>query len=252
MRKPWLAIMASEPGKRDRNEDAAVIRTWNIRRRRYYVMAMSDGVGSLPGSGDCANEVVSGAATSAELFVSERKTRRPLSSAEGSNFAFVLERHFAEHCRGAQNQAATLALALFGYRSALVAWAGDTRVYALHEDGSLRIITDDHHDAQGRIIRYVRGDGYTEGGIQERQYDMEGVIALLGTTDGVHESCSHGELRGFVLYCMFHQIVEPEILKRELHDFLFDNLSDNASMALIYQPYSAKRLATLSRMTKTF
>lgn len=242
--------MASEPGKRERNEDAAVVRTWNVRRRRYYLIAISDGVGSLPGSSDCANEVVWGASTSAELFVTQRKTRKPFTSGEGSNLAFVLERHFAEQCRGAQNHAATLALALFGYRSALVAWAGDTRVYALHEDGSLRLITVDHHDAQGRIIRYVRGDGLTEGGIQERQYDMKGVIALLGTTDGVHESCGHEELRHFVLYCMLHQIVEPETLKRELHEFLIDNLSDNASMGLIYQACSPRRLVALSKMKK--
>lgn len=233
--KTWYSCQATLIGHRESNDDALHLSFWKA-WRCYHLLTLCDGIGSLKGSGECAKNVVAIAEAIARTFIEQRDSKRPFSKHECECLAFA--NHLTQGLsilEGSPNQGTTFALAIFSYRSALVAWAGDSRIYALMNDGTLQQLTEDHQNTKGEITKFIRGDGIVMGGLEVRQFSMNNIVAIIGTSDGIHEACSTEELRRFTLYCMAKRFTDSETLSVELLRFLQDNLSDNATFGLLYK-----------------
>jgi len=233
-------------GSREFNNDSSAVLSWKHDCRRYYLAVVADGIGKNVESGHCAKAVVEATATAAKLFVQSRNSKRPFGASDCGR----LRGRLAEQLgllHGPQNHAATLAVALFSDRSALVAWAGDSRIYAVLSDGTLLKLTDDHHDKYGDISNFIRSNGEIHGAIEVRQYSMNYAIAAVGTTDGLHGYCSSNELLLFLIYCMANAHTRGSELACDLRTFLQRNLSDNATMAVVCKPKSYSRLSSMAR-----
>src|ERR1044072_8513947 len=238
--KHWLTAAATEQGPRRENDDHVAVSTWKHKRKRYHSIVICDGIGSLAGSGTCSSRTASLATNAAKDFVSSRKSARPFGCLDESKLVDQLYGAFSD-CLELKNQGTTLALVLFNDRSAIVAWAGDSRIYALMADGALNQVTSDHLDADGRIVRYVSGDGRILGGLETRLLDMKRVVALIGTTDGLHDCCSRDEFREFIVYSITGQGVGADSFKSDVIAFLGRNISDNTTIGLVYQPIALHR-----------
>lgn len=243
--KPWSIFAASELGNRETNNDSFEIFSFKYKRRSYYSIIVSDGVGKPAENGDCARTVVAAASKAVRLFVQSRVSRRPFKSADCSILYACLTDQFG-HIHGQQNCAATFALALFSYRTVLVAWSGDSRIYGLLSNGSLNQLTDDHSDRHGDITNFIQGNGDIHGGVDVRYYAMGRMIAIVGTTDGVHGYCSSRELILFLIYCIANVGYQQSFLERDLRIFLKENLSDNATIAVVCRRQSLHHLSYIS------
>jgi len=117
----------------------------------------------------------------------------------------------------------------------LIAWAGDSRIYALLSNRTMSQLTEDHLNERGEITKFIRGDGVIPGGVQVRQFNMDQVLAVAATTDGIHDRCSFEELRLFITYCVSNRLRDPAIIVGEMLAFLGANISDNVTLALMYE-----------------
>jgi serine/threonine protein phosphatase PrpC len=244
--RPWSIVSATEQGSRPENDDQIAVATWKHLQRRYYSMAICDGVGSITGSGACARRIAARAIVATEAFVVSRTSARPLHPSEQRAFSDHLTTSLAD-ADGPPSQATTFALTVFSDRSGFFVWAGDSRICALNDAGYLVQVTRDHHDQEGRIARFVRGDGTVVGGLETRYLEMDDVRAVLGTTDGIHDSCSREELRSFLVYCMAGRVADAETLQSDVRAFLSQNISDNATIGIVYKPISVRRAISTLR-----
>ena len=77
---------------------------------------------------------------------------------------------------------------------------------------------------------------------------MDKVVAIVGTTDGLHDSCSAEEFRDFIVYTLAGRTVDPSTLHAEVSAFLHSNIFDNTTIGLIYRPMSLRRASNILRM----
>lgn len=240
MKRWWLAS-GSELGSRPSNDDAVRAVTWTCRRSRYLAVVASDGVGSLQGSGACARETMACAISAARRFVRTRRKRGRFAQIDRVRLREAITLGLRK-LSGSPSHSCTLAIAVFGPVNGLVAWAGDSRIYVLFLSGALREKTSDHRNTEGLITCYVRGDGIICGALDCHVIDTRRSVAVCATTDGVHDCCSHAELRQFLGYCMTLRTVE---LTSDIGAFLKENPADNASIAIAYSKLSNRRVAAI-------
>ena len=234
--KTWYSCQGTIIGNRESNDDVINISFWKV-WRCYHLLTLCDGIGGLQGSGECAEKVVAISEKIAKTFIAQRRTKNPFKDNECLAFADYLTQGFSV-LNGCPNQGTTFTLAMFSYHSALIAWAGDSRIYALMDDGTLHQLTDDHQNSQGKITQFVRGDGIVIGGLEVRQFSMDNIIAIIGISDGIYEACSTEELRRFTLYCMKKRLTDSKLLDVALLHFLKENIFDNATFGIIYKTVS--------------
>lgn len=244
--KSWLIGSASLRGSRSCNEDYALASSWKFGRDSYYLISVSDGISQMAGSAECSRLAVESCLNAATSYVASRKSRHPFILKSCAGF----KKHFTNGLRSmdaAANQGATVGLVVFTYKAALLGWAGDSRIYALMADGSLCQLTTDHHSPAGDITSFVRGNGEVIGGLHVKYTSMKEVVALIGTTDGVHERCSHEELRQFILYLIYSRMIGSDEVKEELEKFLGENLADNATLCIAHRQLSNRRVIRMAK-----
>lgn len=235
MSEKWSLIHASGVGKREYNDDFVATKTFSASRRRYFVLVACDGVGSDPGSGVCAEAVSLLSADVTETFIKERGTHRTLDDGDAEQLARVLETQIAL-LDGSPNHSTTICTVVFDGESLVGLWAGDTRAYCIDVDANLvRLTQEDHHDDEGRLTRFVTGDGHIEGGLERavvripREAPLAAVTAI---TDGVHGACSFEDLRQLLGYLAHSQPHSERTLDQVLREFLGQFMDDNYSIAI--------------------
>jgi serine/threonine protein phosphatase PrpC len=241
--RAWHSCHGSITGPRESNDDAFLVLSWKA-WRCYHLLVLCDGIGGLPGSGACSQQVIAISEEIARTFLEQRESARPFADDECQIFMNHLTQGLGT-LSGSSNHGTTFALALFSYRSALVAWAGDSRIYALMADGTLQQLTEDHHNTKGHITKFVTGNGMVMAGLEVRQFPMDNVVAIIGTSDGIHEACSTEELRQFTVYCMAKRLVDSKVVGMELRRFLQESISDNATFGLVYKVVNKHQLNSM-------
>lgn len=241
----WVQLDSSSLGNRAGNEDIVMVSTCRYSKKRVSVLIACDGVGGRPGGGKCAKAISLAVRVVVERYLRKRRSARALDGEDAKRLTLRLHHLWI---RGIDDASATtLALVLFdrcerkkGYKIITI-WAGDSRAYLIDSKGELRKLTNDHHDAEGRLTSFFTGDGRAHGEIGSLCVTLKGFPCVICiTTDGVHESCTPDELKNFLLYCVNQGIRTREDLTIELSNFLRYNLSDNYSMILFYHPMSLR------------
>lgn len=246
--KRWYSCQGSITGPRESNDDAIDISSLKL-NRCYHLLALCDGIGGLPGSGDCSQKLVTISPEIVKIFMGQREPLDFFRSDECQLFANHLTQGFGA-LGGLSSHGTTFALALFSYRSALVAWAGDSRIYALMADGTFQQLTNDHHNTKGDITRFVRGNGVVVGGLEVQRFRMNNVVAIIGTSDGIHEACSAKELRRFTVYCMAKRktkLLSDFDMVSELLYFLQKNIKDNSTFGIVHKKISISCLNSMAQ-----
>lgn len=246
----WQVVTSTHRGSKSENDDFALAEIHRARRGRYATLCVCDGVGSFPGSGKCAQAVGRAMTT----ILSKMLLRRKRSSLD----AFRLRNQVATELRShipkkspsdaTTPLATTLAAGIVDRNSLLTIWAGDSRIYLLNEEGQLLLATKDHQDEQGRLSRWVQGDGQIAGRLEANSLRFSSrPVAVCATTDGVHEHCQREELRQFLLYCVLSGVRDSQKLQNDLQAFLNVNVCDNYSLSLWTTQAGRRRLASRGR-----
>jgi serine/threonine protein phosphatase PrpC len=246
MKIRWIQVSCSEEGQRSSNQD--FVATYSFRRGSLYIAVVCDGVGGRSFGGECAR-AVGGAA---KRKVIEYFEQRPASGLSKDDLPPLLETLASFDVVGMpEDSATTLGVVIFEGRKldrehGLIAlWAGDTRVSVLESCGTLRQISRDHRDEEGRLTRYVNGLGQVVGELEGSFIQLPRPCAIAITTDGVHESCAPLELAEFFLYCSDHAIRTPRRLATDLTVFLGDNVCDNFSLSLLHRNVSPEEISRI-------
>lgn len=244
-------VSTSNRGRKATNED--FVKTFNydgFTHKRFTVLIACDGVGGEPGGQTCARAVGKAVLYRVRQYLLKRGVRKyALTLEDAKALAQNLQVLNIESPR--EGSATTLSLLLLvrrsdreeekrGGRNVIAIWAGDSRSYLLSRSGDSYQLTDDHHDSEGRVTAFYRGDGRVYGDLGVVQQRVDGLCAACTTTDGVHDYCTEDELYHFLLYSIDQQLQTSDRLSEELTHFLQENLSDNYSMALTYRPLSSQ------------
>lgn len=238
----WIVLAASRRGKRAANDDFAASGLVRARRRAFVVAAICDGVGSRPGSGQCAAEVGQACIDTTRQYLRRHRPTSPLTRKDASGLLRRLT-SLSSCVNGHADQATTVAMTVSDNRALLALWSGDSRAYWLDAQGRLLTLTQDHCGQDRELTSYVRGDGILAGPLSYtfQQLPRHGVCLCL-TSDGVHGACTYSELRSFLLWCVSRRIGDNESLAEALDTFLRNNAADNYSMCLCYNRAAGKRL----------
>lgn len=243
-RGAYKVVTASEIGLRRENQDSVAAAF--LRSRGTAIAICCDGIGSLPDAGDCARAACRSALHRLRRYLAEYCLKRSIKEADAGALRHRLS---TLALKGIPPQSGTtIALGVMQGKRVIVAWAGDSRVYVVQNDGCLRQLTADDHDASGSITNFVLGTGAVE---LRTCYTLFSVppVAMFATSDGVHESCTIDELRRFVLHCVEAGIVDNARFRKKLEEFLGQNISDNYSMVLWYRALSPKVLQSFASCT---
>ena len=131
----------------------------------------------------------------------------------------------------------------------VTAWVGDSHIYLFEIDRSGKQLTSEHHDEEGRLTRYITGDGLIHGGLEIQHVISDSPYAVCLTTDGVHEKCQPDELYNFLLFCVDHRVTSNGHFSEAMTLFLGDNIDDNYSAVLLYHPLSSTQvIKTVAKM----
>lgn len=255
MNKKWSLLHASGIGKREYNDDFVLTSTLSASRRRYFVLVACDGVGSNPGSGACAKAVSEISVKCAEEYVKGRGTHRALDNFDAREFAKALEEKVSI-LNGSADHSTTACVIIFDKDSLICAWAGDTRAYYLDIDGALQRITPvDHHDDDGRLTRFITGDGYVESGFEFvafRILPSVPLVALIAITDGIHGRCSFDDLRRLLAYLTNSPPQNQDALDDIVSLFLDKFVDDNYSIAIFLRILRSGYLHRLNKGANLF
>jgi serine/threonine protein phosphatase PrpC len=243
----WFILKASSTGPRALNQDYVAGMSMKVGRRRFYILVACDGLGSVPGSEVCARQAGAAGKASVVQYAYNRRSSRSLSETEVPDFAKSIEVGLG-NLNGDANLLTTFCVAFFERQALLCAWAGDTRAYILDPDARMvRAAVRDHHDVEGHLTRYVKGNGVIEGGLECNYLRFDSnMSAVCVLTDGVHGCCTERELNDFLLYVFTGNVKSDDNLLSALTNFLGQNIKDNFSIALFrsnLRPGLIKRLA---------
>jgi len=237
MRRWWSILCASRRGKRDRNEDFLTGRQFFKKLRPVFTLLLAcDGVGGRPGGAECAHEIGIAVNQAVEKYLL-RKGLASLGKADEAGLKeMILQVPVSKITE--KHAATTLALAIYDHRRGrsgriLIAWAGDTQVRLMDDQGQCMTLTCDHLDEDNRLTAGYDADG--------RAHGLEvGIVALSFlplavsiTTDGVHEKCTPEEWRRFMAYCLLDRRMDDERFGNLLESFLEENISDNLSACVL-------------------
>lgn len=241
-RSGWVFLLASNRGKRDRNDDFVDVTNIGGTTGKACLVTC-DGVSARPNSGTCA--AVVGAAALQEV-------QRSFSNEEGggvlqhARVSGVRRRISSLRLRLAQlpvndvplGAATTLALCVASGRSVIAYWAGDSRAYVMANDDKyiLTQLTQDHINNDDRLTSTYGADGAVRGELgMTYRYLKRSPVAICVTTDGVHNACEAWELESFVRYCVRNRLDSSNTFAQLLNDFIEENIVDNFSMALAWR-----------------
>jgi len=234
----WSLLQASGNGTREYNDDFVAAVGVTAAKRRYFILVACDGVGSNPGSGRCAEAVSGISVETAKLFLKARQSRRRLSNEDGKHFACELEKSLCSLALGSE-LSTTACIVIFDKEALICVWAGDTRAYFLDINGAFECVTTtDHHDDEGRLTRFIDGDGHVEGGFATNSIEIaykSPLVALALMTDGIHGACSTEDMRNLLSYLAFYPPTGDLELQEVLTEFLGSFASDNYSIATYLQ-----------------
>jgi len=241
----WRELCISEQGSRKANADAIVCLRKKRGRRSLYGLVLCDGIGTGSRSPEIADRVRRFVANGV-LALMERMLRKRLCPEMERRGGEALLPRLPE---GTQAQAggSTVAVAISDGRKTWAFWAGDTRIYVQTHDGELVRLTEDDHDDDGRLTSYAceSADGLVA--IRLRSHCWRGQVqAVAATTDGVHGSCSHGELQAFVAWQLRNHVLVSRDPGAFMKAFLGDNLDDNASIAIWWDRGASNRLRRIA------
>lgn len=247
----WVGIVSSNCGRRKSNDDFVAIRTYYHKRRRITALIACDGVGSRPEGKACAIAMGKESLQIIESYLRHRHSGKTLNNNDAKRLASRLSNL---NIKGITNSSATtLVLALVDHRrrksehNIIVLWAGDSRAYILDIKGQAIQISLDHHDDEGSLTCYFTGDGRLYGEIEATHYSLKNSLhAIWVTTDGVHAHCQPEELNHFILYCISQRFHDSDNLTQMLSEFLSDTMSDNFSLALLYQSLSPCKITKIT------
>lgn len=232
----------STSGSREANEDSIVVRRRTVGKKHFYVISICDGVGSRPGSGVLAQIAASVTADAALDFATKVLFPPQIRANELPRYIEFITDALSRLSLDAF-LCTTLSVALFDHSALLVAWAGDTRLHLLTKTVTLTPVTRDHSDEEGRLTRFVDGHGHVRGGLDGEFSSIRSAIAVVASTDGIHEACTPDELVAFITFCLSQKGID---VAHEIDDFLVNNLSDNATLGITHRQLSSKSLRHLT------
>lgn len=242
----WIKTLCSEVGKKKENQDFVAARSFRSHRRKIDVLIVCDGVGGHLGGSQCSKAIGEAVLGVVEKYLSRRKSGRSLDKEDAN----LLGQRLASLpiTNAPKDSATTLALALFDRKngksghSIVTAWVGDSHVYLFEIADAGKQLTSDHHDEEGRLTRYITGDGRVHGGLEIRHFTANSPYGICLTTDGVHEKCQLSELYNFLLFCIDHRVTSDGRFSEAMTLFLGDNIDDNYSAVLLYHPLSSSQV----------
>lgn len=221
--------LASEQGKRERNEDyLAASDAANFGPRRAILAAAADGVGGALGGREAAELSIrsffDGFQSQPETLSIEQAVARSLAAV---NRWMVAQGKTDPNLRGLSTTFS--ALILLG-REAHVAHVGDSRIYRL-SGGRLRCLTRDHtHRHPGLDHVLLRAIGLEENlHIDHEVIGLEAFDRFLICTDGVHGALSPAEIAQHLA----QRTAAEEAAKRLVAAALAAGSTDNASALVI-------------------
>ncbi|APH70040.1 protein phosphatase 2C domain-containing protein [Aquibium oceanicum] len=237
----WVTASFSHTGTRECNDDAVCVRRITATKRRYGLLIVADGVGSIAGSGQLARRICDIVPTFVEKYLLSRYTKRDIAPGEIADLAHAIKMGL-NNTDNLEMLCSTFACAIVGRRTVAIYWAGDSRIYALYEDGRVLQASEDDVDINGALTRYVKGDVGVVGNLNGRIITADHLQLIAVATDGVYQSCTKQELTSFLLYLASN----PDILKKHLASdfeaFAGGNISDNATMAVLASPKHTLRV----------
>ena len=229
----WTILSASEIGSRVRHEDHSSISVVKARRRTYVTAAVCDGIGSMPGSKLVAQELVVASQWQMKCLLKSSRTHDLRKSLAAKRVQSVY-RQLPNRISATTDLGSTLVQVVTNGGSWTAVWAGDSRAYSLHLDGTMEMLTTDHSTPHGSLTSYIRGDGHIVGTLSSRSgHSALHATCICLTSDGVHDACSREELRAFLVYCV-HKIRANGTFKQDLAAFLSSNVSDNFTMCIAF------------------
>lgn len=233
MRRAFAAA-CSECGPKESNEDAAFAVILKSGRCTIPVVAVCDGVGSSKGAGIAAESVLrelrAAAARLGRRYQRRRGTGSQLWTAPlGSSLEMRLHNVVCKDLG-----LTTIALGVAIPDVALVAWAGDSRVYRLSRDGSFECLTEDQVNEDGRLTAWVgAGSCGDSAPLRLRVLPAAEDDVWVATTDGIHTAATHLELREFVLYATGREFGHSRgAFADSVRAFVGDVAHDNYSIAI--------------------
>jgi len=247
----FILLSSSNIGRCDINEDR--LNSFIIVSKEndpIICFVLCDGVGSIQYGDLCA-----------ELLCNEISLKiHKLIEEEGRKLFYVRNRQKFKNyfncldIKACQEGASTLTILIAnitrfkdGFRF-LVLWAGDSRAHIIDHELNYHLLTDDHHDSEGRLTLYydLLHNNFL-GDPSCRYFSFKRLPVAFGvTSDGVHEKCNEEELRLFLLWFLYKPTDSNDKFSEYLSRFLNVNISDNYSASFLFK----KTGASMDRLKK--
>jgi serine/threonine protein phosphatase PrpC len=236
----WIGLCATLRGSREHNADTATCCRYKRGKKSLLGIVLCDGMGG--------SDIALTTAHAVRRLTEERlarlmgqmlRRRRSVNSNVQGTKELLYTIPFGTHPPGVGT---TVVAGISNGRETWITWAGDSRAYVLSSGGELTCLTRDDHDSEGRLTNYAFGEAraIVLGGLHAR-YRRGRILAVIGTSDGVHTACSHSELDTFINWCVRGRLQTSIELASALQEFIGENLSDNSTLAIWYDRRAGRR-----------